>query len=78
MEVTLARKSKGWETAFIPNQVRRIKIIIKFQNKISLMGLNEKDCQEDFERIGKVYRIAIAKTSPITPPNLLGTLRRIV
>jgi len=54
------------------------KIKIRFQNKIILIGLNEKDCQDVLEIMGKVYKIAIASTNPITPPNLLGTLRRMV
>lgn len=68
---------KGSSTGRPPIQVKQIKDLINNQYKIFSVILNPVDFLLGLKIRGKVYKIKIPENAAITPPNLLGTERRI-
>jgi len=68
---------KGVSTGFIPSQVKIIMLLNSSQKINFFSGVYWTPCQEFRLMAGKVYKIRMAITKAITPPNLLGTLRKM-
>lgn len=68
---------RGWIIGWLPIQVRVSRIVIRNQNRNWLSGQNIMLCCLDLWSMGMTARMRIDRKSANTPPNLLGTDRRI-
>lgn len=68
---------KGWFTGWLPIQVRVSRIVTRSHSRNWLNGRNIILCCLDLWSTGIIARMRIDMRSASTPPNLLGTDRRI-
>lgn len=68
---------KGWFTGWLPIQVRVSRIVTRSHSRNWLNGRNIILCCLDLWSTGIIARMRMDMRSANTPPNLLGTDRRI-